>query len=283
MKQLFFSLATALLLTGCGQKSSQPDQVQTKEKAQPESVYKELNTQQVGNVKVTWIQDVATQQSPDIFPDAPESLIDSLSLQMGIPSSISTFLVKTDSATILFDTGLGGKNSQLPYLLDSIGVKPTDIRYLYLTHLHGDHIGGMMNGDERVFPHAEVYVAQQEYEGWMQMANDKKTQVVKIMNAYKKQLHLFAFGDTLPGNVVAIDAVGHTPGHTVYQAGKLLIVGDILHGVALQLEHPDICPTYDMNKAKATESRKRILNYASENNLMMAGMHFPAPGFMKLH
>lgn len=283
MKQLFFSLATALLLTGCGQKSSQPDQVQTKEKAQPESVYKELNTQQVGNVKVTWIQDVATQQSPDIFPDAPESLIDSLALQMGIPSSISTFLVKTDSATILFDTGLGGKNSQLPYLLDSIGVKPTDIRYLYLTHLHGDHIGGMMNGDERVFPHAEVYVAQQEYEGWMQMANDKKTQVVKIMNAYKKQLHLFAFGDTLPGNVVAIDAVGHTPGHTVYQAGKLLIVGDILHGVALQLEHPDICPTYDIDKAKATESRKRILNYASENNLMMAGMHFPAPGFMKLH
>ena len=283
MKQLFFSLATALLLTGCGQKSSQPDQVQTKEKAQPESVYKELNTQQVGNVKVTWIQDVATQQSPDIFPDAPESLIDSLSLQMGIPSSISTFLVKTDSATILFDTGLGEKNSQLPYLLDSIGVKPTDIRYLYLTHLHGDHIGGMMNGDERVFPHAEVYVAQQEYEGWMQMANDKKTQVVKIMNAYKKQLHLFAFGDTLPGNVVAIDAVGHTPGHTVYQAGKLLIVGDILHGVALQLEHPDICPTYDIDKAKATESRKRILNYASENNLMMAGMHFPAPGFMKLH
>lgn len=283
MKQLFFSLATALLLTGCGQKSSQPDQVQTKEKAQPESVYKELNTQQVGNVKVTWIQDVATQQSPDIFPDAPESLIDSLSLQMGIPSSISTFLVKTDSATILFDTGLGGKNSQLPCLLDSIGVKPTDIRYLYLTHLHGDHIGGMMNGDERVFPHAEVYVAQQEYEGWMQMANDKKTQVVKIMNAYKKQLHLFAFGDTLPGNVVAIDAVGHTPGHTVYQAGKLLIVGDILHGVALQLEHPDICPTYDIDKAKATESRKRILNYASENNLMMAGMHFPAPGFMKLH
>lgn len=283
MKQLFFSLATALLLTGCGQKSSQPDQVQTKEKAQPKSVYKELNTQQVGNVKVTWIQDVATQQSPDIFPDAPESLIDSLALQMGIPSSISTFLVKTDSATILFDTGLGGKNSQLPYLLDSIGVKPTDIRYLYLTHLHGDHIGGMMNGDERVFPHAEVYVAQQEYEGWMQMANDKKAQVVKIMNAYKKQLHLFAFGDTLPGNVVAIDAVGHTPGHTVYQAGKLLIVGDILHGVALQLEHPDICPTYDMDKTKATESRKRILNYASENNLMMAGMHFPAPGFMKLH
>lgn len=283
MKQLFFSLATALLLTGCGQKSSQPDQVQTKEKAQPESVYKELNTQQVGNVKVTWIQDVATQQSPDIFPDAPGSLIDSLALQMGIPSSISTFLVKTDSATILFDTGLGGKNSQLLYLLDSIGVKPTDIRYLYLTHLHGDHIGGMMNGDERVFPHAEVYVAQQEYEGWMQMANDKKAQVVKIMNAYKKQLHLFAFGDTLPGNVVAIDAVGHTPGHTVYQAGKLLIVGDILHGVALQLEHPDICPTYDMDKTKATESRKRILNYASENNLMMAGMHFPAPGFMKLH
>ena len=114
------------------------------------------------------------------------------------------------------------------------------------------------------------------------MADDKKAQVVKTLNAYKAQLHLFAFGDTLPGNVVALDAAGHTPGHTVYQAGKLLVVGDILHGNALQLLYPEICPTYDMDKEKAIESRKRILDYALKNDLMMAGMHFPSPGFVSL-
>ena len=281
MKHLFFITAMAFLLAGCGQKASKQEETQEENIAQHENIHKKLNTLQVGEVKATWIQDVKSKQSPAIFPDAT-SLIDSLGLQDGIPSSISTFLVQTDSTVILFDTGLGKENSRMIYLLDSVGVKPADIRYLYLTHLHGDHIGGMMNGNERVFPHAAVYLAKQEYDGWMQMADDKKAQVVKTLNAYKAQLHLFAFGDTLPGNVVALDAAGHTPGHTVYQAGKLLVVGDILHGNALQLLYPEICPTYDMDKEKAIESRKRILDYALKNDLMMAGMHFPSPGFVSL-
>ena len=228
MKHLFFITAITFLLAGCGQKASKQEEAQEENIAQHENIHKELNTLQVGEVKATWIQDVKSKQSPAIFPDASASLIDSLGLQDGIPSSISTFLVQTDSTVILFDTGLGKENSRMIYLLDSVGVKPADIRYLYLTHLHGDHIGGMMNGNERVFPNAAVYLAKQEYDGWMQMADDKKAQVVKTLNAYKAQLHLFAFGDTLPGNVVALDAAGHTPGHTVYQAGKLLVVGDIL-------------------------------------------------------
>lgn len=63
-------------------------------------------------------------------------------------------------------------------------------------------------------------------------------QMVKTMNAYKDRLHLFEFGETLPGNVVTMNAEGHTPGHTVYQAGKLLVIADLIHGAALQLEHP---------------------------------------------
>mgnify|MGYP000564042143 CR=1 FL=1 len=46
----------------------------------------------------------------------------------------------------------------------------------------------------------------------------RNAQVVKAMNAYKDRLYLFEFGETLPGNVVTINAEGHTPGHTVSQA-----------------------------------------------------------------
>ena len=113
------------------------------------------------------------------------------------------------------------------------------------------------------------------------MPADKKEQVVKIMNVYKNRLHLFAFGDTLPGKVVAREAIGHPPGHSVYQAGELLVIGDLMHGAALQAGHPEICATYDMDKENAIKSRKTYLQYARENGLIMAGMHLPVPAFMK--
>ena len=70
-----------------------------------------------------------------------------------------------------------------------------------------------------------------------------------------------------------------TPGHTVFQANKLLVIADLIHGAALQLEHPEICATYDMDKEKAVKSRKCFLQYAKDNGLTMAGMHLPAPAF----
>ena len=213
--------ALAASFSACGGKAPKATNAESPTEISATAGNPHLKTLHTAKADITWIQDNAQEKRMPrtLFADASDELIDSLALQDGIPSSISTFLVQTDSTVILFDTGLGKENSRMIYLLDSVGVKPADIRYLYLTHLHGDHIGGMMNGNERVFPHAAVYLAKQEYDGWMQMADDKKAQVVKTLNAYKAQLHLFAFGDTLPGNVVALDAAGHTPGHTVYQAG----------------------------------------------------------------
>lgn len=239
-----------------------------------------LRTLQVGDVSVTWIQDNAEDKlmPVSLFPEASKELIESLSLQVGIPSSVSVFLVETDSLQILFDTGLGVADSQLPERLKRLGIAPEDIHYLYLTHFHGDHIGGMMRGDSAVFVNAEVYASKKEYEGWMKMPEEQKAQVVKTMEAYKDRLHLFEFGETLPGDVMTCDASGHTPGHTVYQVGTLLIIGDLIHGAALQIPHPEICATYDMDKEAAIKARKQYLQEADENQFVMAGMHFPAPG-----
>ena len=137
-----------------------------------------------------------------------------------------------------------------------------------------------MKGDSVAFPQAEINAARTEYDAWMKMPEGQKNQVAKTMEAYQDRLHLFEFGDTLPGGVVALEATGHTPGHTVFQAGKLLVVGDLMHGVALQKEHPEICASYDMDAETAIATRKRILQYARDNHLTMAGMHFPAPAFI---
>ena len=270
----------ALLLVGCGGGAKK----QTNEEASMDSTNMAcdgLKTLQLDGVKVTWIQDNAKERLMErtLFADASDELIDSLKLADGIPSSMSTFLVETDGVRILFDTGMGAPDSRLLSGLASLGVTPADIKYLYLTHFHGDHIGGMMKGDSIVFPNAEVYASKVEYDAWLKMPSDRNAQVVKTMNAYKDRLHLFEFGETLPGNVVTMNAEGHTPGHTVYQAGKLLVIADLIHGAALQLEHPEICAAYDMDKDAAVKSRKYFLRYAKENGLTMAGMHLPPPGF----
>lgn len=241
----------------------------------------ETKTLELGDVKVTWIQDRAATQSASLFPQAPASLIDSLGLRGGIPSSMSVFLVESKGMRILFDTGLGAKDSRLLPLLSLMGLTPADIGFIYLTHLHGDHIGGLMQGGRAVFPTAQVFVAKQEFRGWMRMPAEKKAQVEKMAKAYRLNLHFFDFGDYLPGDVKTIDASGHTPGHTAFRVGDLLIAGDIIHGAALQLADLDLCPTYDMEPAEARVARKRILQYARMNNLVVAGMHLPAPGFMK--
>ena len=272
-----------LLVAACGGKAKKQADGMTQEKETTVRESSTMETIQVGSVNVTWIQDNAGDRpmARSLFPDAGDALIDSLSLRDGVPSTVSVFVVKTDSVVILFDTGLGAADSRLQAGLKSLGMEPSDVRYLYLTHMHGDHIGGMLTAEgEVVFPNAEVYVSKPEHVYWMSAYSNPRA--AKSLEAYRNKLHLFAFGDTLPGNVVALDAAGHTPGHTVYQAGKLLVVGDILHGNALQLLYPEICPTYDMDKEKAIESRKRILDYALKNNLMMAGMHFPSPGFVSL-
>ena len=165
--------------------------------------------------------------------------------------------------------------------LAELGLGLGDIDWLVSTHCHGDHIGGLMDSGRAVFPAAQVFVAKQEFRGWMRMPAEKKAQVEKMAKAYRLNLHFFDFGDYLPGGVKTIDASGHTPGHTAFRVGDLLIVGDILHGAALQLADLDLCPTYDMNPAEARAARKRMLQLARTDSLVMAGMHLPAPGFMK--
>ena len=234
---------------------------------------------------VTWIQDNEGEKlnPQSLFSDASDSLFESLNMPDGIPASVSTFLVKVDGKYILFDAGLGAFGGQLQKRLAALGVNPDSIGLVYLTHFHVDHIAGLIakdgsGNDTKAFKNAAVYAGKVEYDAWM---NDiPKNDLQKgVMALYKDSLHLFAFGDTLPHGVLAMDAVGHTPGHTAFQLANLLIVGDLMHGYALQKDHPEINSNYDMDKPKSAESRKRIMQYASDNKLLMAGMHLPPPGF----
>lgn len=266
MKNALKITALAMLLASC---SSKP--------AEEVSAPKMASVTQfdLDQMNVSWIRenDGAHLMPARMFVGADSALIDSLGVADGVPSAMSAYLVRLNGKNILFDTGNGGERGKVAARLDTLGVPPTAIDYLFITHFHGDHIGGMLNGDNVVYPNAQVYVNQAEYDAWM--SDTANVQAITTMQKYQSQLHLFNIGDALPEGVQGIEAYGHTPGHTVYQCGKLLVVGDLMHGAALQLFNPEICASFDADKPKCIESRKRILKYADDNGLVVAGMHMP--------
>ena len=213
------------------------------------------------------------------YGKADSAKVEKLSPEGSVASSISCFVVETQGKRILFDAGNGAAHGgKMLERLRAAGIAPEQIDYIFVTHFHGDHIGGLAADGKPLFAKAQLYVPDAEYAAWAAMSNDGGKEAVETVDTYGDRLHRFAYTDTLPLGVKAMAAPGHTPGDTVYQTGRLFIAGDLLHGFDLQMQDLDICPAYDMDPAKATESRKHFIDYIRQNKLITAGMHFPDNG-----
>jgi glyoxylase-like metal-dependent hydrolase (beta-lactamase superfamily II) len=196
-------------------------------------------------------------------------------------NSFAPTLVDTGSDVILFDTGFGegGRekgNGQLVAGMQALGYEPSQVTLVVLTHMHGDHIGGLMKDGTCVFPNADIYINEVEFNAWMQMPQERNGSVRALAQAYGERIKLFTTDQPLPCGVEPIEAYGHTPGHTIYKIGDILIAGDIMHGVALQSVYPQFCARFDMDHAQAVESRKTVLEMARQGDVKVYGMHFPA-------
>lgn len=240
-------------------------------------------TEQSTQVTVHPIQD---NPSPRLMPralfaDAPDSLITELGLEDGIPSSVCAFLVETAGEKMLFDAANGAEDSQLIPTLQALQCTPEEIGHIFITHLHGDHIGGLLNGQKAAFPNAQIHINEMEWNAWLSMPEKQTKKLREIQNAYEGKINTFHINEPLPCDVKAIAAYGHTPGHTMYLIGKNLIAGDIMHGVALQLIYPEYCARFDMNTKEAVEARKAMGQMAKEQGFKVYGMHFPAPYYLE--
>ena len=213
------------------------------------------------------------------------------------PNAVSAFLITSKGRNILIDTGFG---RNLFDHLSSIGINPESVDMLLITHMHGDHTGGMLRNGAAAFPNAKLYLSSAEFDYWTSDAEMNRQpenrrggfkQAREILNAYSDRTQLFEPKSIDDGGVPlfdglrAIAAYGHTPGHTMYmvESGKeqLLIWGDLTHATAIQLAHPEIAVTYDVDPDAAIRSRQATLNYLNKNDMPVAGMHIPYPGIIK--
>jgi glyoxylase-like metal-dependent hydrolase (beta-lactamase superfamily II) len=210
--------------------------------------------------------------------------------------SIQPLLVKTADRVLLFDTGASGNfgpgAGKLPASLAEAGVDPASVTDVFISHLHGDHTGGLVTADGALFfPNATIHISKAEWK----YLREVKMETAKAMGlgardamvaAMKPKVAAFAPGaDLLPGVVKAVDIKGHTPGHSGYLitsgTDSLLYVGDSMHHFIVSVQKPDWTIAYDSDHVTAEKSRAALIAKAAETGQRVYAVHFPYPGIGK--
>ncbi|UPG83938.1 MBL fold metallo-hydrolase [Luteibacter aegosomatis] len=214
-----------------------------------------------------------------------------------VPTSVNAFLIDTGDKRILIDTGsgafLGATLGQVSQHLQAAGYRPDQIDEVLITHLHADHVGGLIDRGRMVYPNAIVRVDAREKTFWEDRRNVGQVDasvkatfdaVATALKPYEAIGHVktLASGETVGPGITAWSEPGHTAGHTGYRIvsdGKVLLVwGDLVHLAAAQFPDPKVTIRFDSTPADAVRSREKALAAASKSGYLVAGAHMAFPG-----
>lgn len=231
------------------------------------------------------IKDQDTNMGKSILLNPDAAILKRIMPDNQNPSTINTFLLKTKDKTVLFDTGtgLGGKAIEN---LKAAGIDPDKIDIVIITHMHGDHVGGLVTSEGlQAFINSEIYINDIELQYWIDnISLDTGTSNLarQIKALYGDKIKTFKWGESIIPEIQALSAPGHTPGHTIFEitAGKdkMLVIGDIIHNTKVQTAVPTIAVTFDVNPNQATETRRAVFKDVQKRKIRVAGMHIHFPG-----
>lgn len=200
--------------------------------------------------------------------------------------SIQTLLVKTTDKVLMFDTGaaatMGDFGGKLPASLSGAGIDPASVTDIFISHDHGDHVGGLVNAQGALaFPNATVHMSAPQW-----TAMQANAQLAPIVAAVTPKIAAFEPGaDLIPG-VKAVDIQGHTPGHSGYLItsgdASTLFLGDMAHHSVISVQRPDWTIAFDADAPTAQASRKKFLEEWAASGQRIFAPHFPYPGIGKI-
>jgi len=261
---------------------------------------------QLGDFEVTALNDGTVALPVDKLltnakPATIESMLARSYLKPPVETSVNGYLINTGNKLVLIDTGAAGlfgpTLGKLIANLKASGYQPEQVDEIYITHMHPDHVGGLVAGDKPAFPNAIVRADTREGGFWLSKEKmdaapaDAKgffQGAMASLNPYVAAGKLKTFdGETelVPG-IKAIPAIGHTPGHTIYavesQGNKLVVWGDLMHVAAVQFAMPSVTIQFDTDSKAAMPQRQKNYADAAKKGYYVAIAHVAFPGIGKL-
>lgn len=244
----------------------------------------QTHTVQLGGFQITtMLGGAAMREKPietfGVGADAAE--FEKLSEANFIPSdrsgqSFTLTLVKTPDALVLFDTGMVPDVNKAA--LAAAGYAPDDVTHVVLTHMHGDHVSGLMQDGKPVFAKAQLIAPKDENDYWA--ANPSEAYTTHVVPLIDKAT-LIGDGDQVLPGITAAAAYGHTPGHTIYllesDGQKLLITGDSFNHYVYSVQRPEWHVRFDVDKDMGATTRKAVLARLAADRIPFIGYHMPFP------
>jgi len=295
MNRLIHFVLAGLLCLATGLASAEAPQ----QKTQVPGYYRML----LGQFEITALYDGAIHLDTKLLKNANDQDVQRLLARLfvkgpAVQTAVNGFLINTSHQLVLVDAGaaklFGPGLGHLADNLKAAGYRPEQVDAVLLTHLHGDHVNGLVTPEgQAVFPNADIWSAQADNDFWLseKIAAQAPTEAQGYFKMardaaapYRQAGRWKTFardGEVLPG-IAAVAAHGHTPGHSAYLVGsgpdQLLIWGDIVHNHAVQFARPRVAIEFDTDRKAAVAARQALFARAAREKLQVGGMHLPFPG-----
>ncbi|MES2602222.1 MAG: MBL fold metallo-hydrolase [Pseudomonadota bacterium] len=213
--------------------------------------------------------------------------------------ALNVVVVRSGSKTILIDAGLGSdpdlhlpRAGQLIKRLDAAGIDLASVTDIVLTHMHMDHVGGLIveGVKDRLRPDLQIHVAAAEVKFWESpdfthtamppgFPDALRAAANQFVKQYHNHLRQFDEEHEIAPGVVVRRTGGHTPGHSVVRLASggeaLTFAGDAVFAVGF--DQPDWHNGFEHDPEEAARVRVRLLRELAETGEMLVATHLPFP------